>query len=158
MLWKANPGLRFFSLSCVLGPPSDPVSPRIRVSARIKFLKTRRNPKIGRSVFKRRCPGLGKNTPARKAARHAARFASGDAAFQPTPERRWAGGSAAHPPGLHLLPYFNASWAAMVPDSRARGMPPPGWALPPAKYRPLMRADRLGCRRKAALRSFEAIP
>jgi hypothetical protein len=43
-------------------------------------------------------------------------------------------------------------------DNIARGTPPPGWTLPPTKYKPLIFEESFACRKKAALEEFEALP
>ncbi len=45
-----------------------------------------------------------------------------------------------------------------MPDRSASGIPPPGCALPPAKYKPPILRDRFGCRQNAAIGECDAIP
>ena len=47
---------------------------------------------------------------------------------------------------------------AILAESRLKGMPPPGWTLPPQKYKPLTRVEKLAWRRKAAHLLFELLP
>ena len=40
----------------------------------------------------------------------------------------------------------------------AKGTPPPGWTLPPTKYKSLILEELLACRKNAALAEFDALP
>ena len=55
----------------------------------------------------------------------------------------------------------NTRWprrAAARPESATMGTPPPGWALPLARYSPLARLERLGARWNAAIMAFDDGP
>src|SRR5689334_9128819 len=53
---------------------------------------------------------------------------------------------------LHQIPSSNIISAATFPDSITIGTPPPGWLVPPAKYKPLTSLQRLCGLRNAAKR------
>tara|TARA_Y100001978_G_C23580443_1_gene378706 strand:+ start:745 stop:909 length:165 start_codon:yes stop_codon:yes gene_type:complete len=48
--------------------------------------------------------------------------------------------------------------AVILPDHRQRGIPPPGWTLPPQKYRLLIELLKLGCLKKAENLELLAAP
>jgi len=54
--------------------------------------------------------------------------------------------------------YESVSSVAIRALNKHKGMPPPGCTLPPQKYSPLSKVDRLRCLRNAANVLFELAP